>query len=70
MKGDKKAVRIFALGRIGALFGTLLAALREIFDEAAYTRFLARTQMNSSPAAYAAFRHEFEEAKARRPKCC
>ena len=48
----------------------LLAALREIFDEAAYQRFLARTQMVSYPAAYAAFRHEFEEAKTRRPRCC
>jgi hypothetical protein len=48
----------------------LLAALREIFDESAYARFLSRTQMVSSPQAYAAFRLEFEEAKARRPKCC
>ena len=48
----------------------LLAALREIFDEAAYARFLTRTRMVSSAEAYAAFREEFEEAKARRPKCC
>ena len=48
----------------------LLATLREIFDEAAYERFLRRTQMPSSPGAYAAFRQEFEEAKTRRPKCC
>jgi len=47
-----------------------LATLREIFDESAYARFLSRTQMVSSPAAYAAFRQEFEEAKTRRPKCC
>jgi len=46
------------------------ATLREIFDEAAYERFLSRTQMASSPSAYAAFRQEFEEAKTRRPKCC
>jgi hypothetical protein len=48
----------------------LLATLREIFDEAAYERFLRRTQTASSPGAYAAFRQEFEEAKTRRPKCC
>ena len=48
----------------------LLATLREIFDEAAYARFLNRTQMASSAKAYAAFREEFEEAKARQPKCC
>ena len=47
-----------------------LAALREIFDEAAYARFLARAGIGSSSEAYAAFRREFEEAKVRRPKCC
>jgi hypothetical protein len=48
----------------------VLATLREIFDEAAYERFLRRTRMASSSEAYAAFREEFEEAKTRRPKCC
>jgi hypothetical protein len=48
----------------------LVTALREIFDEAAYARFLSRTRMSSSTQAYAAFRQEFEEAKTRRPKCC
>ncbi|MGO9086326.1 MAG: hypothetical protein ACLQBK_13955 [Candidatus Sulfotelmatobacter sp.] len=48
----------------------LLATLREIFDEAAYARFLRRSQMASSPAAYAAFWHERESSHARRPKCC
>ena len=48
----------------------LVATLREIFDEAAYERFLRRAQMNSSAQAYAAFRAEFEEGKMRRPKCC
>jgi hypothetical protein len=48
----------------------VLATLREIFDEAAYARFLTRTQTASSAKAYAAFRAEFEEAKTRRPKCC
>jgi hypothetical protein len=49
---------------------TLLATLREIFDEAAYERFLSRKQTPSSTKAYAAFREEFEEARTRRPKCC
>lgn len=48
----------------------LLEALREIFDENAYARFLHRTQTPSSPAAYAAFCRERESAQARRPKCC
>jgi len=33
----------------------LISTLREIFDEAAYTRFLERTHMRSFPSAYAAF---------------
>jgi len=48
----------------------LVATLREIFDEAAYARFLSRAGMASSSQAYAAFRREFEEVKLRRPKCC
>ena len=56
--------------RILKALETLRAILREIFDEAAYDRFLCRTQMASSPASYAAFRRELEEAKTRRPKCC
>ena len=48
----------------------LLSALREIFDEAAYSRFLARQGMVSCASAYAEFLREQEAAKARRPKCC
>jgi hypothetical protein len=47
----------------------LFSALREIFDEAAYSRFLQRTNMASSPAAYAAFWRE-RESKAPKPRCC
>jgi len=49
---------------------TLVSAIREIFDESAYARFLRRTQMTSCTQSYAAFRHEHEELKARRPRCC
>jgi hypothetical protein len=49
---------------------TLRLTLQEIFDEAAYARFLQRAGMISSSKSYAAFRKEFEEAKMRRPKCC
>jgi hypothetical protein len=62
MKQVQEAIRNFK--------AIALAALREIFDEAAYTRFLSRAGMVSSSEAYAAFRREFEEAKLRRPKCC
>ncbi|MCU1296652.1 MAG: hypothetical protein JWO91_930 [Acidobacteriaceae bacterium] len=46
------------------------AALREIFDESAYTRFLDRQKVSSSRETYAAFLRENELAKARRPRCC
>ena len=62
MKHAQKAIREFST--------IVRATLREIFDEAAYARFLGRKQLASSPAAYAAFREEFEDAKSRRPKCC
>jgi hypothetical protein len=53
-----------------ALRGTLPEMLREIFDEASYTRFLRSAQMPSSPQAYAAFWREREAGHARRPRCC
>jgi len=49
---------------------TAVATLREIFDEAAYARFLSRAGMASSSESYAEFRREFEQAKMRQPKCC
>ncbi len=52
------------------ILGTVVATLREIFDESAYIRFLTRHGMSSGPSAYAAFLHEQEGIKARRPKCC
>ena len=48
----------------------LIAILREVFDESAYARFLARQQIASSQNAYAAFLREQEAVKARRPRCC
>ena len=54
---------------VGA-FRLFLSALREIFDESAYSRFLLRNGMTSCPDAYAAFQREQQGIKARRPKCC
>jgi hypothetical protein len=56
--------------RVVSSWHILIVALREIFDEAAYARFLDRAGMASSSEAYAAFRREFDEVKVRRPKCC
>ena len=52
------------------LIRLLLSTLREIFDESAYARFLARHSISSCPDAYAAFLREHGAAKVRRPKCC
>jgi len=56
--------------RIVSSWQTFMATLREIFDEAAYARFLDRAGLASSSEAYAAFLREFEDATVRRPKCC
>ncbi len=58
------------MNRVANAWRILLATLREIFDESAYARFLQRTQMAPSRAAYAAFLREREHSQARRPRCC
>jgi hypothetical protein len=55
--------------RITKVARILMSALREIFDEAAYTRFLQRAHTESSAAAYAAFCRERANQKPR-PRCC
>jgi hypothetical protein len=53
-----------------ALFQTVRATLREIFDENAYDRFLLRTQEPRSVASYRKFMLERESGMAKRPRCC
>lgn len=55
---------------VKAAVRTFLSCLREIFDESAYARYLARAGQTSSIDSYAAFRQETELAKTRRPRCC
>ena len=55
---------------IAQALSILRATLREIFDEAAYQRFLSRTHSASSPDAYAAFWREREVSQSRKPRCC
>jgi hypothetical protein len=50
--------------------GLASATLREIFDEAAYERFLAHHQQTATVETYAAFCRENEDRKQRRPRCC
>lgn len=58
------------MSRVRAFLNIVTAALREIFDEAAYARFLARTGQPSSRAAYAGFLRERAAQLERRPRCC
>jgi hypothetical protein len=48
----------------------LRAALREIFDESAYDRFLLRTKSPRSVASYRDFMCERDAAMAKKPRCC
>jgi hypothetical protein len=49
---------------------TVRAALREIFDESAYDRFLLRTHASRSVASYREFARERDAAMVKKPRCC
>jgi len=71
LKSEAKRVQVSAIrAATRRTFTIFAAALREIFEESAYERFLAREQVATSPVAYRDFLRETEDAKARRPKCC
>jgi hypothetical protein len=55
---------------VAASLQLIISALREIFDESAYERFLLRQNLSRSRATYAQFLREHELSKARRPRCC
>jgi hypothetical protein len=49
---------------------TVREALREIFDEAAYARFLSTEGVENSREAYAKYLRETQTTRERRPRCC
>jgi hypothetical protein len=49
---------------------TVVDALREIFDETAYARFLRTEGVENSREAYGRYLSETEDARERRPRCC
>ncbi len=55
---------------VARVWKLIWSALQEIFDEAAYARYLDQRNLASSRTAYAEFLREHELAKARRPRCC
>ena len=76
-RGDTEKDRVIArdrvIGKTGYLIKaarTLLATLREIFDESAYDRFLLRTNAGRSIASYRDFTRERDSAMLKRPRCC
>jgi hypothetical protein len=66
---EGKTIRT-AKGAALCLWQTLRATLREIFDETAYDRFLARAGAPRSIGTYREFLREREEAMVRKPRCC
>lgn len=58
------------LASVRCVLQLLAVTLREIFDENAYDRFLARSGMPPSRAAYRAFWEETKRARERRVRCC
>lgn len=52
------------------IFRLVLATLREIFEESAYRRFLARTDTRPTAETYRAFVREKELMRARQFRCC
>lgn len=55
---------------VAAGLAVMLAALREIFDENAYARFLERAQVPPSRQSYRAFQREIGRRRERRARCC
>jgi hypothetical protein len=56
--------------RLQHTLSLLLATLREIFDEAAYARFLARQGMIHSRESYALFEKATRSQAERKIRCC
>ena len=59
-----------ASGGLRESWRIIVTTLREIFDESAYERFLARTHSSRSIVSYREFLREREAAIATRPRCC
>jgi hypothetical protein len=68
--GDRVIARDRVIGKTRAFFSTVRGALREIFDESAYDRFLLRTHASRSTASYRAFTRERDAAMLKKPRCC
>jgi hypothetical protein len=70
ISGDLDMVQDRSDGPFRGILRIVAAALREIFDESAYDRFLARTKAARSVDSYREFMQERDTAAARKPRCC
>jgi hypothetical protein len=70
IRPSSRAMRGGMLSALSRMASISRAILQEIFDESAYQRFLERSQLESSPNAYAIFQQENEQTNSRRPRCC
>lgn len=66
--GESMSMRILA--QVVASGRVAVSVLREIFDEAAYARFLAAQELTDCRESYALFERENRAARERRPRCC
>ena len=62
--------RFGVVAELGRAWALVVAALREIFDESAYRRFLTQRGIASSREAYAEFLRDGQALRERRPRCC
>ena len=69
-----KGMRYTATGRLTdtsrSVFSIARAVLREIFDEAAYARYLKREGIGGSCEAYQSFLREQEQRTSKPTRCC
>jgi len=68
--GDRVTARDRVIETARALFRVVRNVLHEIFDEAAYERFLRRTKAARTRQSYRAFQLEREFATEQKPRCC
>jgi hypothetical protein len=68
--GFSPCLRVSVVKFCSSVAKTIKAALREIFDESAYDRFLLRTSKVHSAASYRDYTRERDAAMIKKPRCC
>ena len=68
--GDESRMSRYGLRTLSSAFAICYTMLREIFDENAYARVLAREKAARSRESYARFQQEMACRRERRARCC